>query len=163
LKEFDRGRRTALQAAAAVAAWTVTGSRAFAAVAGPVASGDRVLNLGDFALEAGTTLPGAIIAYKTHGTLNADRSNAILYPTQFAAQHGDIEWMIGPGRALDTDRYFVVVVDQFGNGLSSSPSNAAPPLDRMRFPTITIRDDVAAQHRLLMEELGVRRLALVVG
>jgi pimeloyl-ACP methyl ester carboxylesterase len=56
-----------------------------------------------------------------------------------------------------------IVVDQLGNGLSSSPSNTAAPFDRMRFPTVTIRDDVAAQHRLLTEELGVRRLALVVG
>jgi homoserine O-acetyltransferase len=76
---------------------------------------------------------------------------------------GDIEWIIGPGRALDPDKYFVIVADQLGNGLSSSPSNTAAPFDRMRFPTVTIRDDVAAQHRLLTEELGVRRLALVVG
>jgi homoserine O-acetyltransferase len=126
-------------------------------------SGDSVFPLGNFALEAGTILPDARIAFKTHGRLNADGSNAILYPTQFAAQHGDIEWMIGPARALDPEKYFVIVADQLGNGLSSSPSNTAAPFDRMRFPTVTIRDDVAAQYRLVTEELGVRRLALVVG
>src|ERR1700730_11096401 len=75
-------------------------------------SGDNVFPLGNFALEAGTILPDARIAFKTHGRLNADGGNAILYPTQFAAQHGDIEWMIGPGRALDSDKYFIIVVDQ---------------------------------------------------
>jgi homoserine O-acetyltransferase len=122
-----------------------------------------VFELGDFALQSGTTLSSAKLAYKTHGRLNAERSNAILYPTPFAAQHGDIEWLIGPGLALDPDKYFIIVLDQLGNGLSSSPSNTAPPYDRMRFPTVTIVDDVAAQYRLVTELLGVRRVALVVG
>ena len=126
-------------------------------------SGDRRHRLGHFTLESGATLPDAWIAYKTHGTLNAEGSNAVLYPTQFAAQHGDVEWMIGPGRALDPRTHFIVVADQLGNGLSSSPSNTSPPYDRARFPVVTIRDDVTAQHRLLTEGLGVRHLALVVG
>jgi homoserine O-acetyltransferase len=127
------------------------------------ASEEGVFDLGAFALESGTVLPEAKIAYKTHGQLNADKSNAILYPTQIGAQHGDIEWPIGPGKALDPDRYFIVVLDQLGNGLSSSPNNSRPPYDRARFPTITIRDDVAAQYQLVTERFGVRRIALVVG
>jgi homoserine O-acetyltransferase/O-succinyltransferase len=126
-------------------------------------SGDRTFRLERFTLESGDALPETWIAYKTHGTLNAEGSNAVLYPTQFAAQHGDVEWMIGPGRALDPRTHFIVVADQLGNGLSSSPSNTPPPHDRARFPVVTIRDDVAAQHRLLTEGLGVRRLKLVVG
>ena len=79
------------------------------------------------------------------------------------AQHNDIEWIIGAGRALDPEKYFVIVVDQLGNGLSSSPSHSRAPFDRMRFPTITIRDDVATQYRLLTEALRVQRLTMVVG
>jgi hypothetical protein len=149
---FDSGRRNALRAAVALAACASAGLRAADVLGAATTSGDNVFSLGNFALEAGTILPDARIAFKTHGRLDADGSNAILYPTQFAAQHGDIEWIIGPGRALDPDKYFVIVADQLGNGLSSSPSNTAAPFDRMRFPTVTIRDDVAAQYRLVTEE-----------
>jgi homoserine O-acetyltransferase/O-succinyltransferase len=124
---------------------------------------EGIFSLGDMTLESGATLREAFIGYKTHGRLNADRTNAIVYPTQFAAQHNDIEWMIGPGRALDTERYFVIAVDQLGNGVSSSPSNTPPPQDRSRFPVIAIRDDVAAQYRLVTDGFGIRRLALVTG
>src|SRR5262245_28667961 len=107
--------------------------------------------LGDVALESGAVLRHAFVGYKAHGQLNADRSNGIVYPTQFGAQHGDIEWLIGPGRALDSDHYFIIAVDQLGNGLSSSPSNTPAPQDRARFPTVTIRYDVAAQYWLINE------------
>jgi len=126
-------------------------------------SREGVFDLGDFPLHSGVTLRSGKLAYKTHGQLNAAKSNVILYPTQFAGQHGDIEWMIGPGRALDPDKSFIIVLDQLGNGLSSSPSNTAPPQDRMRFPTVTILDDIAAQHRLVTEGFGIRRVALVTG
>ena len=86
-----------------------------------------------------------------------------MYPTQFAAQHSDIEWLIGPGRALDSDRYFIIAVDQLGNGVSSSPSTTPPPQDRSRFPAVNIRDDVAAQYRLVTEGFGLKKLALVTG
>jgi homoserine O-acetyltransferase len=114
-------------------------------------------------LQSGVTLRNASLAYKTHGELNSAKSNTILYPTQFAAQHGDIEWLIGPGRALDPDKYFIIVLDQLGNGLSSSPSNTPPLQDRMRFPTVTILDDIAAQHRLVTERFAISRVALVTG
>lgn len=125
--------------------------------------GEGVFELGDLPLDTGGVLQRARLAYKTHGRLNADKSNVILYPTQFGAQHGDVEWIIGPGRALDPERYFVIVLDQLGNGLSSSPSNMPAPQDRMRFPAITIRDDVAVQHRLVTEGFGIQRIALVTG
>jgi hypothetical protein len=118
---FNSGRRKALRAAVALAACASTGSRAANVLAAATTSGDNVFALGNFALEAGTILPDARIAFKTHGRLNADGGNATLYPTQFAAQHGDIEWMIGPGRALDPVRYFVIVVDR-----SSSAGRWAP-------------------------------------
>lgn len=124
---------------------------------------EGVFELGDMQLKSGATLRNARLAYKTHGELNSAKSNAILYPTQFAAQHGDIEWMIGSGRALDPDRHFIIVLDQLGNGLSSSPSNTLPPQDRMRFPIVTILDDIAAQHQLVTERFAISKVALVTG
>jgi homoserine O-acetyltransferase len=126
-------------------------------------TGEGLFDLGDMALRSGALLRQAKIAYKTHGTLNREKTNVILYPTQFGAQHNDVEWIIGPGRALDPTTHFIIVLDQLGNGLSSSPSNSAPPQDRMRFPTIAILDDVAAQHRLVTEGFGIERVALVTG
>src|SRR6516225_6316442 len=125
--------------------------------------GEGVFELGDLALKSRATLRSAKIAYKTHGRLNRDKSNVILYLTPIAAQHGDIEWMIGPGRGLDPERNFIIVLDQLGNGLSSSPSNSAPPQDRARFPTINIQDNIAAQYRLVTEGFGISQVALVTG
>ena len=123
----------------------------------------RVFDAGDVRLQSGATLPDARLAYKTHGTLNADKSNAIVYPTRFYGTHDDNAFLIGPGMALDPEKYFIVVPDLTGNGLSSSPSNTLEPFDRMRFPGITILDNVRLQRRLLQEECGIRSLALAVG
>ncbi len=100
----------------------------------------------------------ARLVYRTYGELAADRSNVILYPTSFGAHHSDIDWLIGEGRILDPSRYFVVIVNQFGNGLSTSPSQGADPA-----LTVTHHDNVAAQDRLLKEVFGVERLALIYG
>ena len=80
---------------------------------------EGAFDLGDLRLASGSTLPNAKIGYKTHGKLNAEKNNVILYPTPYPAQHGDIEWLIGPGKALDPAKYFIIVLDQLGNGLSS--------------------------------------------
>ncbi|MBO2460031.1 alpha/beta fold hydrolase [Actinomadura violacea] len=123
----------------------------------------EIFEIDNFVLDGGATLRPARLAYATYGTLNVERSNAILYPTAFASRHTDNEWLIGPGRALDPERYFIIVPDMFGNGLSSSPSNTPPPYHRARFPHVTIRDNVRAQHRLVTERFGIRRLRLVLG
>ncbi|MFM8222889.1 MAG: hypothetical protein ACKOJF_28605, partial [Planctomycetaceae bacterium] len=91
------------------------------------AAGGRELKLPLFTLQRGVTLPEARLVYQTHGELNARRSNAVLYPTSYGAQHPDLEWLIGPGKILDTTRYFVIACNMFGNGLSSSPSNLPEP------------------------------------
>ena len=126
-------------------------------------SGEGVFDLGDFVLRSGATLPAAKLAFKTHGRLNADKSNAIVYPTSYAAHHSDIEWPIGAGMALDPEKYFIIVLDMLGNGLSSSPSNTAAPQDRANFPNVTILDNVIAQHRLVTQGFGISRVALAVG
>ena len=123
----------------------------------------EIFDLGDVALQSGLTLRNAALAYKTYGTLNPQRDNAIVFPTFFSSQHTANEPMIGPGMALDPDRYFIIVPNLFGNGLSSSPSNTPPPYDRARFPAMTYHDNIRCQQRLVTEGFGIQRLALVCG
>ncbi len=123
----------------------------------------EIFELGDVVLRSGATLRGARLAYKTYGNLNGAKSNAVVYPTRFGGRHSDNEWLMGEGMALDPKEYFVVVPNMLGNGLSSSPSNTPPPYGRARFPQVTVYDNVAAQHRLVTERLGIESLALVVG
>ena len=112
----------------------------------------ETFGLGDFTLQHGDTLRDATLAYKTFGELNADRSNAIVYPTWYSGFHWDNEWLIGEDMALDPRRYFIIVPNMLGNGLSSSPSNTPPPHDRANFPKVTFHDQVEAQHRERIRE-----------
>ena len=123
----------------------------------------EIFQAGDVVLQSGLTLRGAQLAYKTYGTLNVRKDNAIVYPTWYSAQHTENEWLIGEGMALDPNRYFIVVPNMFGNGLSTSPSNAAPPYNAARFPHVTVCDNVRQQHRLMTEVFGVEKVALAVG
>ncbi|HEY2838322.1 MAG TPA: alpha/beta fold hydrolase [Pirellulales bacterium] len=124
-------------------------------------SSHEIFEIANFELQRGVTLPCAQLAYKTYGNLNADRSNTILYPTSYAATHGDIDWLIGRDRILDPQHYFIVVVNAFGNGVSSSPSNLPAPYNR--FDLFTHVDNVRAQRKMLTERFGVQRLALAYG
>ena len=123
----------------------------------------EVFDAGDVVLQSGRTSRATRLAYQTYGTLDADRSNAILFMTPFGAHHTDIEWMIAPGKALDPTRYFVIVPNLFGNGLSSSPSTAVMPGNGQRWPCFTITDNVRVQRRLLQEKFGIDRVAMACG
>ncbi len=123
----------------------------------------EVFECGDVVLQSGMTYRGARLAYKTFGNLNAGKTNAIVYPTSYGAQHYDTEWIIGPGRPLDPEKFFIVIPNMFGNGLSSSPSTTPPPFDKGRYPHFTLYDNVILQHKLLTEVLGVGEIALAVG
>ena len=122
-----------------------------------------VYTLPNFRLQRGLTLPEARLAYKTYGTLNGSRSNAILYPTSFGAQHSDIDWLIGPDKILDPTQYFIIIPNMFGNGLSSSPSTLSEPYGGGRLPVFTHVDNVTAQRRLLQDVFGIDRLVLAYG
>jgi homoserine acetyltransferase len=119
--------------------------------------------LGDVVLQSGATLWQAKVAYTTYGTLNGARDNVVLIPTFYAGHHTDVELMMSPGRAIDPAKHFVIVPNMLGNGLSSSPSNTPPPLDRAAFPRVTVYDNVICQHRLVTERLGIERIRLVTG
>ena len=119
--------------------------------------------LNNFRTEGGAVLPRALVGYGTYGHLNARRDNAVLLPSHYMAGHRGYEWLIGPGRALDTTKLFLVTTELFGNGHSSSPSNTPEPFHGPRFPPMTIRDNVAAGHELLTEELKITHLRAIIG
>lgn len=122
----------------------------------------RVLNLPEFTLDCGARCREFKLVYALHGTLNRNKDNAILFPTYYTGTHEDNARLIGPGRALDTDRYCVLVPNLFGNGESSSPSNAAVAMRGPEFPIISVKDNVKAQ-AILLDQLGIDKLALVLG
>jgi homoserine O-acetyltransferase len=115
-------------------------------------------------LQKGGVLKLARLAYKTLGTLNAARDNAVLVPSWYTGTHVESEmFMVGEARALDPNKYFIILTNLLGNGLSSSPSNTPPPAELGRFPKVTYHDNVRLQHMLVREQLGIERLKLVTG
>lgn len=141
-------------------------------------SGRRTLPVGNLRLESGATLPDVHLAYESWGKLNEAGDNAVLV---LHALTGDAHvegpagpgqptpgwWpgLIGPGRALDTDRWFVIAPNAVGGcGGSTGPSTAGPDGTPWgsTFPTVTIRDQVRAE-ALLAEALGIRSFAAVLG
>ncbi|MBR9653513.1 alpha/beta fold hydrolase [Thalassovita aquimarina] len=123
----------------------------------------EIFDLGTFKFQCGLALPDCKLAYKTFGTLNAAKDNVIVYPTWYSGQHYDNEWLIGPGMALDPEKYFIIIPNMFGNGLSSSPSNTPEPYNADRFPDVTAYDNVMAQHRLVTEKFGIEKIRMVTG
>jgi len=130
-----------------------------------------------FLLDHGGLLHEFDIAYETWGRMNADKSNVILLHTGLSAsshahstpenpQPGWWEKFIGPGKALDTDKYFIICTNVLGGCYGSTGPSSIDPLDgkryATRFPILTIQDMVRAQFRLL-DHLGVRKLHASVG
>ena len=138
----------------------------------------RVSLPGPLHLDGGATLSPVEIAYETYGTLDRDAGNAILVCHALTGDHhlasphprtGKPGWwqrMVGPGKPIDTNRFFVVCANVLGSCMGSSgPASINPVTGRawgMAFPVITIRDMVRAQ-ALLLDHLGIARLAAVVG
>lgn len=122
----------------------------------------QTLTFPTFSLDAGLVFPEMHLRYRCYGELNAAKDNAILFPTYYTGTDEDNARLIGPGRALDSDQYFIIVPNLFGNGVSSSPSNTPSPCDGPRFPDVSMADNVRAQAQLL-DFLGVGPLKLVLG
>src|ERR1700733_4644706 len=117
----------------------------------------------NFKTESGAGLPEGHVVYGTNGHMNGARDNVILLPSHYMAKLNGYEWLMGPGKALDPEKLFLVTTELFGNGSSSSPSNTPEPFHGPRFPVMTIRDNVEAVHRLLTEDLKVTHLKAVIG
>lgn len=123
----------------------------------------ELFDLGDFPLLSGYTLPGAKLSYTTIGTLSPAKDNAILFPHFLGGAPEALMGWIGEGMPLDPTRYFFILPGQFGNGVSTSPSNSAPPFNQGAFPACQFADDVIAQHKLVTEHFGISELQLVLG
>lgn len=117
---------------------------------------------GDLKLESGEVIKDFSISYVTHGKLNEKKNNAILMTSSIAGNHHRIDFLIGPGKALDTNKYFIIATDAIGNGLSTSPSNSKSQ-HGTTFPHFTIRDMVESQYRLVKEKFGITHLFAVSG
>ena len=115
----------------------------------------QMAQLGELKLEGGGVIPNLKMSYVTHGKLNAAKDNAILFLHGYGGNHHLIDHLIGPGRAFDTERYFIICLDQFGatqTGYehSTSPTNSGL---KMKFPQYNQRDVVKAQYLLVMHSL----------
>jgi homoserine O-acetyltransferase/O-succinyltransferase len=119
--------------------------------------------LKNFQLHCQAVLPEATLVFQTYGELNGDRSNVILYPTSYGAHHSDIDWLIQRDGILDPSHWFIIIVNMFGNGQSSSPSNCADCGLAEQGLWFSHLDNVQAQAQLLQTRFGIEHLALVYG
>jgi homoserine O-acetyltransferase len=143
------------------------------------AATDRTFTARDFSLESGGALPEMTLIFDTYGRLAPDGANAILVTHGYTGSHraagpptpanpagGWWKGLIGPGLAIDTDRYFVVSSNMLGSSYGSTgPSSVNPATGKPygpAFPDITLGDIVRAQ-RLMLDSLGVRHLVAVAG
>jgi homoserine O-acetyltransferase len=122
----------------------------------------KTARIGDLTLERGGLLRDCVIGYRTFGRLDASRSNAVLLPTAFGDTSGGTASRVGPGKVVDSTRYFVIVVDSLGDGVSSSPSNSSSQ-PGPSFPEFSMRDMVNAEKRLVTEVLHLPHLLAIVG
>ncbi|MEL6268051.1 MAG: alpha/beta fold hydrolase, partial [Pseudomonadota bacterium] len=114
----------------------------------------------DLDLARGGRLEGCRLVYATWGRLNAERDNLVIYPTRFGGTHDSNAFLIGPGKALDPERWCIVVPNMLGNGVSTSPSTTGLGLD---FPLVTHADNIALQRAMLAERFDAAPIALAIG
>lgn len=118
--------------------------------------------IGDLQLDSGATLKDCVVAYRTWGRLNADRSNIVLFPSFFNGNTDDLAQYVKAGSILDPAKYYIIAADALANGYSTSPSNYELAKGQA-FPRVTIHDMVKAHHRLLTQVLKIDRVDAIVG
>jgi homoserine O-acetyltransferase len=118
--------------------------------------------LGNCKLDSGQEIISCRLGYRTWGKLNAERTNAVLIPTWFTGTSAQWAGNVGAGKMVDPAKYFVIVVDALGDGVSSSASNSKTQA-RLAFPAFTTRDMVRAEYRLATETLHLKHLHAVMG
>jgi homoserine O-acetyltransferase len=122
----------------------------------------KYFSLGDYILQNGTIIKDAKLAYQTYGTLNQNKTNVILYPTWYSGFVSDNEWLIGEDKALNPQKYFIIIPCLLGNGQSTSPNYLLNSNDK-NFIKITLFDNVNAQYKLITEYYGITSIELVIG
>ena len=135
---------------------------AFGQAAQPAPGTLKFAELGNFKLSDGQIIRNCRLGYRTFGELNPGHSNAVLIPTWFSGTTGKMLDLVGPGKLVDSSKYFVILVGALGDGVSSSPSNSTLQ-PRMQFPRFTIRDMVNAEYQLATQTLGLHHLHAVMG
>jgi homoserine O-acetyltransferase/O-succinyltransferase len=119
-------------------------------------------NLGNFQLHNGGVIRNLRVGYRTVGTLDVNRGNAILWPTWLGGRTEDLLTLIGPGNMADSGKYFLILVEAIGNGITTSPSNSRlQSLDK--FPQFSIRDMVESEYLLATMVLHLPHLHAVMG
>jgi homoserine O-acetyltransferase len=122
----------------------------------------KFASLGNFHLQDGQVIENLKLGYRTLGKLNPQKSNAVLFPTWFTGTTKDLLELVGPGKLVDSSKYYVILVDALGDGVSTSASNSKLQ-PHMHFPKFTILDMVNSQHALLTRVLGISHLHAVIG
>src|SRR5208283_4031874 len=126
------------------------------------AQDQQFARIGDLKLENGEVIPDCVVGYRAFGTVNPQKTNVVLYLTYLGGRSDDLTDDIGPGKVVDSTKYYVVAVDSLADGVSSSPSNSKTQ-PRMQFPKISIRDMVNAEHKMLTDSLHLTHVHAVVG
>lgn len=119
-------------------------------------------NIGNLPLEGGGVLINCRVGYRTAGLINHDSSNVLVYVTWFGGNSSNLYSLLGPDKLIDTNNYFIIMIDALGNGISTSPSNYASYNDQP-FPAITIYDMVKSQYILLRDSLGFKAVLGFIG
>lgn len=122
----------------------------------------KFADLGGLKLQSGQVIRNLRLGYRAVGTLNSDQSNAVLWLPWLGGRSQDLLQYVGPANVVDSAKYFVILIDPIGNGVSISPSNSKVQ-PRLKFPQFTIRDMVESEHRLVADVLHISHLRAVIG
>lgn len=138
---------------AVTASWAQDGRQQFA-------------ELGQCKLENGQTIEDCRVGYRTFGHLNSAGDNAVLMPTWLHGRSEDLVGLFGDGASpqhlVDTGKFYGIAIDAFADGVSSSPSNSTKQ-HGTAFPSLTLRDSVNAEYRVVTEVLHIKHLHAVLG
>jgi homoserine O-acetyltransferase len=119
--------------------------------------------IGDLKLGSGAVIQDCKVGYRTYGHLNSTKTNGILFPTWFIGTSQNIEGFVAPWNSIiDTTKYFLIIVDALGNGVSSSPSNSVKQ-HGANFPAFSIKDMVESQYQLLTQKFAIKHLNAIMG
>jgi homoserine O-acetyltransferase len=125
----------------------------------------QIASLGSYRFESGETIDDLKVSYVTQGRLSPARDNTILALHGCGLDHHSVGWLIGPGKALDMDKYFVVAPDLLGNAVLRADMTTGPTNSglKMHFPRITARDWANVDYRVVKEYLGIDQVVTAFG
>jgi len=126
------------------------------------AQDQQFAKIGDLKLDNGEVIRDCVVGYRVFGQTNANKSNVVVFPTFLGGRTADLGDRIGPGKLVDSTKYYVIAIDSLADGVSSSPSNSKTQ-SGVLFPKISIRDMVNAEHAMLSDALHLRHVHAIMG